>query len=135
MRCPFSREMLVDRDYDSLKGNVGADLRRKCEKRYAKRLLKRGEGDIYHLAAVRGVWTGREWIWGMGLLHEDLAKPCLGRFRNQRGVMPVIELEAVVYRPDCLEAFLRGAGLKASEKIVVEHNGFRWGSIEEALAW
>ncbi len=112
--CFFRREQLVERDYDPISaGDIDlASLR----ERYPHHV------NLDHAAAVRAILvreagSGWKWIWGIGLLHDDILResgyPRLyARFRNQRGMLPRIE-------------FHRGADVRASLRVLLEQSPLR----------
>jgi hypothetical protein len=116
----FTREQLTSRDYDPIEvGLVDlADLRR----RYKGRVW------INHAAAIRGVLLKEDdrqfWIWGCGLLHDEMAtahgheRP-LARYRNQYPMLPTVEFETGSDVQDGLRLLLETTPIRATDLLNV----------------
>ena len=116
----FTREQLTSRGYDPIElGLVDlADLRR----RYKGRVW------INHAAAIRGVLLkedGRQfWIWGYGLLHDEMAtahghKRPLARYRNQYGMLARVEFETGSDMQDGLRLLLETTPIRPTDLLNV----------------
>ena len=116
----FTREQLTSRDYDPIEVGLVhlADLRRRYE----------GRVWINHAAAIRGVLLkedGRQfWIWGCGLLHDEIAtaygheRP-LARYRNQYPMLPTVEFETGSAVQDGLRLLLETTPIRATDLLNV----------------
>lgn len=127
MKCPYTREQLVGLEY-----NPREDLG----------LTPRPARDDDHMLAIRGVWGksptgGREWYWGWGKLHDDIAREngveVLARFRHQYTFHPTVEFEDGL-DIGALRALLDETPIRDDDPIyVVSAMGFRAASIGEVM--
>lgn len=116
----FSRTQLLDPGYDPIaqRDVCLSDLRRRYE----------GRVWINHAAAIRGVLLkedGRQfWIWGCGLLHDEMAtahgheRP-LARYRNQYGMLPRVEFETGSDMQDGLRLLLETTPIRPTDLLNV----------------
>ncbi|MFV2044931.1 MAG: hypothetical protein ACC700_17055 [Anaerolineales bacterium] len=119
----FSRDQLVDPEYDPIEnGDVNFE---DLKSRYLTHV------DLNHAAAIRGILVsegnkgGWKWIWGVGLLHDEMLKesgfPKLwARFRNQFPMMPRIEFESGADVKAALNLLLQETPIKAADAINIE---------------
>jgi hypothetical protein len=131
-RCPFTREQLLEEDYDPIAEGL-VDLAY-LQRRYRHHL------HYDHAAAVRAILVrpGKrdwKWIWGIGLLHDHILAetgyPKLyARYRNQRGMLPRIEFHAGADLYVSLQLLLETTPLRPEDAInIVSEMGGRWMSI------
>lgn len=134
--CFFDRDQLLDWDYDSM--TAGVVNRDYLESRYA------GHVNLDHAAAVRAILVreGKHewgWIWGIGLLHDEITArsgyPKLyARYRNQNRMLPRIIFERGADVHAALELLLKETPLETHDLINIETEGAgRWMSIGDCL--
>lgn len=135
--CFFRREQLLERDYDPIScGDVDPVALRE---RYPHHV------NLDHAAAVRAILVRErkgqwKWIWGIGLLHDDILRdsghPRLyARYRNQRGMLPRIEFHSGADLYASLKLLLETTPLEPHDAINIEsETGGRWLSIGDCLA-
>ena len=134
-RCFFTREQLLDRDYDPL-SNYDIDLEYLNE-RFSHYV------QLDHAAAIRAILvregTKWNWIWGIGLLHDqmlvDVGYPKLyARYRNQFQMLPRIEFHAGADIRKALMVLLQETPIHEDDVINIEsESSGRWMSIGEYL--
>lgn len=135
----FTHHQLTSRDYNPLEDRAGPDCV-DLEARY-------GQGpraiSLDHAAAIRGILVrdGKEWkwIWGWGLLHDEMVLQCgydrlWARYRNQFAFLPAIEFETYA-QAEPLHLLLRETPIQPDDEIqITGWNSFRAFSIRDALA-
>jgi hypothetical protein len=134
--CYFNRTQLLDRDYDPMvEGVVNRDY---LESQYA------GHVNLDHAAAVRAILVREgksdwRWIWGIGLLHDEITvrsgyPKLYARYRNQNRMLPRIIFERGADVHAALELLLEETPLERDDLINIETEGAgRWMSIGDCL--
>lgn len=136
----FTRQQLVERDYDPLADPAGPD-RDDLQRRYGAGTRRAG---LDHAAAVRGILVSEgkrrwRWIWDWGLLHDEMVRKhgydrLDARYRNQYSFLPTIEFEQAP-PAEALRMLLRQTPIRADDNIqITGWRGFRAFSIRDALA-
>ena len=132
--CFFSREQLLEQDYDPIaQGDVDLEY---LKEKYA------GHVRLDHAAAVRGILVrdaGKiwKWVWGIGLLHDQILarteyNRLYARYRNQRLMLPRIEFHNGADLWVALQLLLEQTPLEKSYVINIKSDmGGLWMSIGE----
>jgi hypothetical protein len=132
----FTHEQLVNPDYDPIQhGDVDPDELRGRYPQYP---------DLHHAAAIRGVLVREiggkawRWIWGVGLLHDELLAASgfpqlFARYRNQFGMVPRIEFEPEADVISALQLLLETTPIKSQDLINIEAPRVRAASIAEYI--
>lgn len=132
----FTHEQLVYPDYDPIQhGDVDPDELRRRYPQYP---------DLHHAAAIRGILVREiggkawRWIWGIGLLHDELLAASgftqlFARYRNQYGTVPRIEFEPEADVASALQLLLETTPIKSKDLINIEAARARAASIAEYL--
>lgn len=134
--CFFTREQLLERDDDPI-ANGMVDLAYLNE-RFGQHVR------FDHAAAVRAILVREgkrdwRWIWGIGLLHDQILKETgyqklYARYRNQRGMLPRIEFHGGADLGVAIELLLKETPLERGDVINIESEaGGRWMSIGDYL--
>lgn len=135
-RCFFTREQLLEVDYDPIaEGLIELDYLKDRYQHYVR---------LDHAAAVRAILVSpskREWhwIWGIGLLHDEIlietGYPKLyARYRNQRAMLPRIEFHQGADLYEALHLLLETTPLRPDDLINIESEmGGRWMSVGGSL--
>jgi hypothetical protein len=139
-RTKFSREQLLNTDYDPLLKDLIRPTLLETHKDY---LQRHGLDSIDHVAAVRGILVhdmheGWKQLWDWGKLHDEILAesqyPRLcARYRNQRQWLPRIELEPDAEVEAALQAILNTSAILPDDKVNITCLRGRFGSIGEAL--
>jgi len=122
----FTREELIDPEYDPIqRGDVDlVDLRARYEAHI----------DLNHAAAVRGILVrdpetkARFWIWGIGLLHDEMVdlggyQRLYARYRNQYPILPRIEFDDDADAHHALVTLLETTPIEEDDLINIEFAG------------
>ena len=144
MKCPFSREQLLEKGYDPLSDPTsGLDLL-EIEASHKEYLKQHGWDAVDHIAAVRGVLVKRdgkyEWLWDWGKLHDEIfaetgfgIQAYRGKFRNQKFHMPRVELFEMVNAREALLELLQCSPIEMDDLLNIDTAVGFYASIAEVI--